>query len=112
MRNNVNNLVIENAKIIFRNFEGKETKFNREGNRNFCVVIDNAEKAKQLEEIGWNVKTYSDLYDLDGNYMDTSYVSTSVYYFHDEDIEWPEGVEKHLSDAFNTTPEPARDPYM
>ena len=63
-------------------------------------------------QIGWNVKTYSDLYDLDGNYMDTSYVSTSVYYFHDEDIEWPEGVEKHLSDAFNTTPEPARDPYM
>ena len=41
-------------------------------------------------QIGWNVKTYSDLYDLDGNYMDTAYVSTSVYYFHDEDIEWPD----------------------
>ncbi len=57
MKNNVNNLVIENAKIIFRNFSGKETKFNREGNRNFCVIIDNAEKARELENIGWNVKT-------------------------------------------------------
>ena len=63
-------------------------------------------------QIGWNVKTYSDLYDLDGNYLDTSYVSTSVYYFHDENIEWPDGVDKRLSDAFNTTSAPARDPYM
>ena len=63
-------------------------------------------------QIGWNVKTYSDLYDLDGNYLDTSYVSTSVYYFHDENIEWPDGVDKRLSDAFNTTSAPTRDPYM
>ena len=63
-------------------------------------------------QIGWNVKTYSDLYDLDGNYLDTAYVSTSVYYFHDENIEWPVGVEKRLSDAFNTPAPAAQDPYM
>ena len=63
-------------------------------------------------QIGWNVKTYSDLYDAEGSYIDTSYVSTSIYYFHDENIEWPDGVEKRLSDAFNASPEPARDPYM
>lgn len=48
-------VTIENARLIFRNFAGKEGQFNSEGNRNFCVVLD-PKTAKQMLKDGWNVK--------------------------------------------------------
>lgn len=49
-------LKIENARVIFRNFSGRETEFNRAGQRNFSVVIDDPEMARELNSTGWNVR--------------------------------------------------------
>ena len=49
-------LEIEDARIIYRNFEGVASKFNREGDRNFAVIVPNDEIKDILVESGWNVK--------------------------------------------------------
>ena len=54
----ISNISVENARIIFRNFAGKESKFNAKGKRNFCLVLDN-DVAEDLKDIGWNIKYLS-----------------------------------------------------
>ncbi len=51
----VDNVILENCRIIFRNFEGKGDKFNPAGRRHFSVVLPR-DIADKLSEEGWNVK--------------------------------------------------------
>ena len=48
-------VLMEGVRIIFRNFSGKEGKYNREGDRNFAVLLDD-EEANAMAGDNWNVK--------------------------------------------------------
>ena len=63
----VENITIENARIIFRNLSGKPDKFNPQGGkRSFSVVIDDPKLAKDLIKEGWNVKQFKPRDDEEG----------------------------------------------
>lgn len=49
-------LQIDDAILIHKNFAGRADKYNREGDRNFSIIIDDQDIADALIEQGWNVK--------------------------------------------------------
>jgi hypothetical protein len=55
MAYNDRNVVMEDMRIVFRNFAGKEGMYNREGDRNFSVLLDD-QVATAMAKDGWNVK--------------------------------------------------------
>lgn len=60
-----NNIIIENARILFRNFSGEETRYNPKGNRNFCLLIDDPQLCEDLVRDGWNVKYLQPMHEGD-----------------------------------------------
>lgn len=49
-------LQIDDAVITYKNFAGKGSMYNREGNRQFSLIISSQEIADKLSEYGWNVR--------------------------------------------------------
>lgn len=48
-------LTIEDAELRFKNFSGRQGRYNAEGNRNFCVLL-NPDDAQSLINEGWNIR--------------------------------------------------------
>lgn len=62
------NIIIENARILpgsFRNFAGRASQYNAEGDRNFVLALDQ-DMAHELQQKGWPVKWTPDRYSDDG----------------------------------------------
>lgn len=48
-------VTIEDARLIFRNFEGRGDQYNREGDRNFTVILP-PELVEPMQKDGWNIR--------------------------------------------------------
>lgn len=70
-------VLMEGVRIIFRNFSGKEGQYNREGDRNFAVLLD--EKiATVMAEDNWNVKWLKPREDEEEGTEPQAYLPVSV----------------------------------
>jgi len=74
MADQAKTFMVEDARIIFRNFSGKEGQYNREGDRNFAVVLP-LDVADQMAADGWNVRMLDPREEGDDP---TPYVSVAV----------------------------------
>jgi hypothetical protein len=72
----IQNRLIDNARLVFKNFAGREGKYNREGDRSFSVLLDDKTAAEMIDE-GWNVK---ELKARDEGDTPQKYVQVSVRY--------------------------------
>lgn len=79
-----NTVLMEGVQLRFRNFAGKEQQYNREGDRNFAVLLDDS-VAEQMLADDWNVKYLKpragdDDADDDGDIPAQAYLQVSIGY--------------------------------
>ena len=72
-----NAVLMEGVRIIFRNFTGKEGQYNREGDRNFAVLLDEV-TAEAMAADGWNVKVLKPREEDEENAPPQPYLPVSV----------------------------------
>lgn len=69
-------LVVEGGQLIYRNFKGMASDYNKDGNRNFALLL-NEEIAEALENEGWYVKRQKPKEDDPDQYQQP-YISVKV----------------------------------
>lgn len=72
-----NKLILQNVKIGYRNFKGEQKKYNRAGDRNFVIFLDN-ELAEQMSQDGWNVKYPKERDDIEGEDYRMPFIKVNV----------------------------------
>lgn len=98
----MNNLIIKDAIITNRNFEGREIKpYNSKGIRNFSLVIDN-ELAHILINDGWNVRFRKDTDPSDPE--NPGYLTVTVSYTN------PKYIPKIIQIVYDSEDKPKRIP--
>lgn len=52
---NLEPIILEDVRLLFRNFSGEADRFNAAGNRKFNIALDE-ENARRMAKDGWNVR--------------------------------------------------------
>lgn len=82
-------MIITDAQILsmpFRNFEGRKSEYNAMGEKEFGVIIEDAELAQQMAADNWNVKTLTNrdgreyLYGIKTDGEDLHWIKIKVKY--------------------------------
>ncbi len=72
-------LVLRNRIIVCKNFSGQPSRYNREGDRNFLLILQ-GEEAVDLKRQGYNVKQFKPSDDgTEGSYYMPVAVNVGVY---------------------------------
>jgi len=73
------NVTIEDARLVYKNFAGREGEYNEAGVRSFACVLPE-DIAQAMAADGWNVKRFKPRMDDDPNTVPEAYVPVAVSY--------------------------------
>lgn len=79
-------VALEDVRLVFRNFSGRKGLYNKEGDRNFCVILSD-EDGDRLKAMGLNVKYLKPRED-EGEVNPTAYIKVNVRF----DSQYPPSV--------------------